>query len=623
MKTRLTFFAALAVLLAIAVTPVNAIDGFSFVTVCDPRPSIFTGDTGRDALTEDLNQINDNLPAGWPPPEFVFYVGDIDDPSVTEQAYLNSEVSGLCHVFIPGNHEVDQDCIGELQTHYTPMVASLPTGASVTMNSPTPTDKTMFMIEYENAAFITLDIYYDDDLEDWDPKGVLYDRVMDDFVTNALDQTNKPVKFVFYHEPVFPDVRHVGNSLDDDARCDEFWDLLTIRGVTGTYVGHTHWSDMEDIGQAAKGMQGIFEIDAGCGGLMVGGNNEPVPTLIYTLVTSGGLCLHRRAQPASGRNWSGTVNYTDLSATDREHIVLIDTFEHSGTDLKYWVDDNGNNPDWSSNNEGRWWENAFDASEDTGAGWETGILAVGYDTDGDWPWMNTSIIEKAGGVYAVFTRIPFEIPSQEFLDNFPWLQLGFDYDDAIRVWLNGIEIYASENAPATNEFDQLATVSHQAAGQGLAEPVYTTVNISDFYDLLTTGSNLLVVANWNHSLTSTDLAAGVQLTLKPTSSCILSDCSDNADWVAWGKPSCWCNPRQCRGDIDGIKNGPFWVGIPDLNLLRAAFNKIDLDLPEGGICADLDHIRNGPFRVGIPDLNILRLYFNMFEDDVPICEICD
>ncbi|MHC4736540.1 MAG: hypothetical protein ACYTDW_19100, partial [Planctomycetota bacterium] len=63
-----------------------------------------------------------------------------------------------------------------------------------------------------------------------------------------------------------------------------------------------------------------------------------------------------------------------------------------------------------------------------------------------------------------------------------------------------------------------------------------------------------------------------------------------ADWLTWGKPDCWCYARQCRGDGDGVQTGPFWVGFLDLNAFVAAFNKLDAQLPAGGICYDADHV---------------------------------
>jgi hypothetical protein len=108
--------------------------------------------------------------------------------------------------------------------------------------------------------------------------------------------------------------------------------------------------------------------------------------------------------------------------------------------------------------------------------------------------------------------------------------------------------------------------------------------------------------------------------LAPTK-CLKDTAPYYADWQAWGEPDCWCYQRQCRGDADGVKTGPFWVAIPDLNMLRTAINKTDVALQgvPNGICCDYDHTKTGPFRVAIPDLNIMRLYINKPEAAVPQC----
>jgi hypothetical protein len=109
---------------------------------------------------------------------------------------------------------------------------------------------------------------------------------------------------------------------------------------------------------------------------------------------------------------------------------------------------------------------------------------------------------------------------------------------------------------------------------------------------------------------------------KPILDCLIGGIAgpkEYTDWVAWGKPNCWCYCRQCRGDIDGIKIGPFWVQALDLAIFRAAFGKNDaaLALVPNGICADLDHLKIGPFRVQALDLAILRTYFG--KAAVPNC----
>jgi hypothetical protein len=105
----------------------------------------------------------------------------------------------------------------------------------------------------------------------------------------------------------------------------------------------------------------------------------------------------------------------------------------------------------------------------------------------------------------------------------------------------------------------------------------------------------------------------------PPLECMKTSAPEYTDWEAWGKPDCWCYARQCRGDADGCKTGPFWVAIPDLQGFRDCINRL-LPLPPECICYDFDHVQTGPFRIAIPDLNIFRLYFNKPELLVPECD---
>lgn len=102
--------------------------------------------------------------------------------------------------------------------------------------------------------------------------------------------------------------------------------------------------------------------------------------------------------------------------------------------------------------------------------------------------------------------------------------------------------------------------------------------------------------------------------------CMKDTHPDHAKWLYWDKPKCWCYSRQCRGDINGIKTGPFWVQPIDLALFRASFNKLEHLMPPGGECADLNHIKTGPFWVNPLDLAIFRTYFNKLAHLVPECD---
>jgi len=99
---------------------------------------------------------------------------------------------------------------------------------------------------------------------------------------------------------------------------------------------------------------------------------------------------------------------------------------------------------------------------------------------------------------------------------------------------------------------------------------------------------------------------------------------DYAEWVTVGKPECWCYPRQCHGDADGLPYGPeinYWVSIPDLGILKSAWNKPLASLVANEICADFDHLPYGKedYRVSIPDLTILKANWNIPNGPDPNC----
>jgi hypothetical protein len=107
----------------------------------------------------------------------------------------------------------------------------------------------------------------------------------------------------------------------------------------------------------------------------------------------------------------------------------------------------------------------------------------------------------------------------------------------------------------------------------------------------------------------------------PTAECFPMSHPDHSEWLAVGKPDCWCYPRQCYGDADDSKGGSakagyYYVGPTDLNLIVPAWLKKEPPHGPGiasipnGICADFAHdqggsSKSGHYRVGPTDLNIL------------------
>jgi hypothetical protein len=93
---------------------------------------------------------------------------------------------------------------------------------------------------------------------------------------------------------------------------------------------------------------------------------------------------------------------------------------------------------------------------------------------------------------------------------------------------------------------------------------------------------------------------------------------DYAEWVAVGKPDCWCNAQQCHGDADGAietfgrANTPTWVGDNDIAVLALSYRSA---VGSEDICADFDHATetygraNTPTRVGDNDISVLAAWY--------------
>jgi hypothetical protein len=117
-----------------------------------------------------------------------------------------------------------------------------------------------------------------------------------------------------------------------------------------------------------------------------------------------------------------------------------------------------------------------------------------------------------------------------------------------------------------------------------------------------------------------------------SSEAVKSTAAFYADWALYGRPNCWAFPRNCKGDVDGLKQGSAlagytWVSTNDLSVLLAAFNIKEptkgigiMNIPgyPNAICADFDHLRQGSAlagytRVSTNDLTPFLASFNIKE----------
>jgi hypothetical protein len=160
-----------------------------------------------------------------------------------------------------------------------------------------------------------------------------------------------------------------------------------------------------------------------------------------------------------------------------------------------------------------------------------------------------------------------------------------------------------------------------------------------------------VPGQWEELYDQTGESEDMSFTLFTEPSCFPTCHPDYAEWLSVGKPACWCTPRQCYGDADGLseggpKTGLFHVHFRDLNVLIASWNvaepthgpgisTVTYTDPQGtidGICADFAHdLEGGPktgfFRVHFSDLNLLIANWNKAEPPIgpgiqPDCLSC-
>jgi hypothetical protein len=93
--------------------------------------------------------------------------------------------------------------------------------------------------------------------------------------------------------------------------------------------------------------------------------------------------------------------------------------------------------------------------------------------------------------------------------------------------------------------------------------------------------------------------------------CFDSGHADYAEWVAVGKPTCWCYTYHCDGDADGLKlgnkkDGYFQVENADMTMILNSWK-----LASGyDICADVTRSINGNkkdgyFRVENADMTVI------------------
>lgn len=456
----------------------------------------------ENLLKEDFDRFITRLPSGWSL-DSIQTVGDMYFIATGTRsslgAYQNSLASTTPIFWALGNHEMSDGSPWDLQ-YIQSAFASYP--AWNLKNGPTNSASTTYSYDVGDIHVSVLDLYYEN--SNGDIGYGLFNWLKDD-----LRNSSQKYKVVVGHEPAYPYVRHVGGSLDRYPRNrDRFWNLLQTEGVVAYMTGHTHYNKADEH-------NGVFEVGLGISASTTRSDAEGFNT--KTFLHSSNNSFEIRMIRENDVN-----NPVVKTLSDLDEQILVNTYQGAGTESKYWVDYDSliaGNPGWSSNNLGKWWQNDFDDSS-----WTEGELGTGYDKNASssWGWINETInydpdSNNVANVNAVFQRLTFDVKNKDLYKN---LNLQVDYDDALVVWINGLKVFESSNAPVfdednyQNNFDKNALSDHSADGDATTTPIYLEYkNINSTLNILNEGENTMVIANWNRTSSSSDIISAVKLYL--------------------------------------------------------------------------------------------------------------
>jgi hypothetical protein len=133
--------------------------------------------------------------------------------------------------------------------------------------------------------------------------------------------------------------------------------------------------------------------------------------------------------------------------------------------------------------------------------------------------------------------------------------------------------------------------------------------------------------NWYELYDQTGTSEDMSFMLFTEPGCFPSSYSTYFDWLALGKPNCWCGvygnpmwPYQCDGDADNLTEGllKYRIYNNDYDVLVANWKKKITD-PTLNACADFDHKSEGllQYRVYNLDYNVLVANWKKKDSNLP------
>jgi len=261
--------------------------------------------------------------------------------------------------------------------------------------------------------------------------------------------------------------------------------------------------DADDDDSAAP--EGICSIDLSCTDAVIWDSPKKNCALVVTDDDgderyNGFAGLERRGR--SSLNWAKS-NYA-LEIWERESVLLLEPF----SEWRYFDGPVSAGLEWTTA--------AFDDSA-----WAVGTAPFGWENEADLG-LGTNVTRS--GVSSRY-RTLFEVDDPTALDE---LRLHARFDDAVVVWINGVEVARLNLPPGDLTPDTLASVVHHYQD----EVVWDEVVIPN---VLVAGTNLIAVELHQVVQASADALVEIALTTKPpTLSQGFFGMGGDADWVLGG-----------------------------------------------------------------------------------------
>jgi hypothetical protein len=250
---------------------------FAFVVVADSRTQSHLA--GFEA---DLTQVQDwvDSPApGMPAPEMLVFVGDFDHTSQTDGIIDTVLGAEFPWYYVIGNH--DFETIADFDECKNNIFPTLP---GIVNSGPAGSVGTNYSWDYGNAHFVSVNAYWDGTTNPGADHATSGDIPVPlrTWIDADLAASSQPHKFVFVHEPAYPEVRHIGDSLDaNETNRDAFVTTLDNNGTEALFVGHDHYYH-HDVASEYPLLGNVHQVDAGqVQGPGSGGDGS---TIIYVLV---------------------------------------------------------------------------------------------------------------------------------------------------------------------------------------------------------------------------------------------------------------------------------------------------------------------------------------------------